>query len=469
MRRVIGLAVCVMLLGCGTLSSSNGGSASSASTASTPAPVTSSTPASTNSATRTTSPGSTVAPTPRATPKTASQVIDHVFIILKENHTFDNYFGTWPGANGQMTAMNSKGQQVPLTGYFTNFDFPGDNSWTAAHTDWNNGSMNQFDVGEENTSSVYGFIASVDNGPFVSFAPANGQASGPIKWYWEVAAQGVLCDNYFTSVMGPSIPNHMFTVAASSGGCISNPDLLSGQVQVVDKNGNVTSHAGTFTTSEIPTTLMNELEKKGLTWRYYEEAGRAGLFNQLLTSFVDNDTSITCIDAVTSLPDFNTCYDTSHVAVDADLPGLLAQGAVGNVTWITPNITDCEHPAVGDVGLGTAWTMSVVNAIGASPYWDHCAILITWDDFGGFYDHVAPPQLDSQGLGFRVPCVIISPYAKKGFVDSTQYEHSSLVKFAESVFGLPAMTARDAASADMSNAFDFNQSPRPFSDFHFTN
>ena len=106
-----------------------------------------------------------------------------------------------------------------------------------------------------------------------------------------------------------------------------------------------------------------------------------------------------------------------------------------------------------------------MNAIGASQYWDRCVIFITWDDFGGFYDHVPPPQVDSMGLGFRVPCLIVSPYAKKGYVDHTQYEHSSICKFAESLYDLPAMTARDAAANDMMNAFDFTQKPRPFSDF----
>jgi phospholipase C len=398
---------------------------------------------------------------------TASTCIDHVFIILKENHTFDNYFGTFPGTTrGATVATDSKGNLQTLQAPFTNFDLPGPNDWASAHSDYNAGAMNSFDVGEEH--ALYAALASFEHGPFVAYAPPSGQITGsPIQYYWEIAQQGVLCDNYYTALMGPSIPNHMYTVAATSGGAIANPDLFSGLIQVMDPSGNITNHPNHFTSAEIPTTLMNELEKKGLSWRYYEELGRSGLVNELLTSFVDNDTSITCIDVATALPSFKNCYDAQSSNLDQNLPTLLSQGLCGNVTWITPNITNCEHPAVADVAVGAQWTRNIVNAIGQSEYWNHCAILITWDDFGGFYDHVAPPQVDAYGLGFRVPCVVVSPYAKKGFVDSTQYEHSSLCKFAETVFGIPPMSARDAASEDMTNAFDFTQAPRPFTDFYF--
>src|SRR5581483_6403688 len=144
-----------------------------------------------------------------------------------------------------------------------------------------------------------------------------------------------------------------------------------------------------------------------------------------------------------------------------------AQGQVGHVTWIKPSPFNCEHPGISSVKTGTEWTRKIVNQIGASQYWGRCAILITWDDFGGFYDHVAPPQVDNLGLGFRVPCIVVSPYAKKGAVCHTQYEHSSMMKFAETVFGLPAMSSRDAASGDMTDCFDFTQTPRDFSEFHF--
>ncbi|HZU97426.1 MAG TPA: alkaline phosphatase family protein, partial [Planctomycetota bacterium] len=216
-----------------------------------------------------------------------------------------------------------------------------------------------------------------------------------------------------------------------------------------------------------PTALPNELEKKGLTWAYIDEAEPNDPLDVILGLLENNaDGTLNCMDVATSLPDFNQRYQNVQ-NLTANFPGWLAAGNAGNVTWIKPTTKYSEHPALSEVTQGADWTKQIVNAIGASQYWQDCAIFITWDDFGGFYDHVPPPQIDAVGLGFRVPCLVISPYAKKGAIDSTLYEHSSLLKFAERVFDIPPMTARDAASADMTDAFDFTQTPRPFSDFKF--
>jgi phospholipase C len=447
------LLAVLALAGC-----SHSGSSAPSTSASTAAPVASST----------TSPGSTTAPTTSgATATVASAIpIDHVFIIFKENHTFDDYFATYPGANGSMIAKLSTGGSQMLAPYVTNIDLPGDNGWTAAHSEYNGGQMNGFDTAMH-SGSLFAFFGGLFNGPFTTFAPPNGVAGGPIKYYWQVAQQGTLCDNYFTSEMGESTPNHMFSFAAQCGNCVSNGDLATGNFTVIDANGVSHSHPNHFTPAEIPTSLANELEAKGLTWRYMAEGNGGDPFQQFIETLENNSASIKALDVVSALPDFNQCYVENLSNFDQTLAGTLAQGNVGNVTWIKPAPFVCEHPAIGDVAKGAEWTRNVVNAIGNSSYWNHCAILITWDDFGGFYDHVPPPQVDQLGLGFRVPCIVISPYAKKGFVDHTQYEHSSLCKFSETVFGLPPMTARDAASADMTDAFDFTQAPRSFSEFRF--
>jgi phospholipase C len=382
--------------------------------------------------------------------------IDHVFLIIKENHTFDNYFGSYPGASGAMSAKDSKGDAVPLAPCPTDLAYPGDNSWLSAHRDFDQGAMDHFDLGEVGTCPYTGDPVT---GAFVTYSPASGTAGGSVAYYWQLAQRGVLCDNYFTSQMGDSTPNHMYTFAAQCGGCISNENMATHTFTVKSPNGAVTSHPNHFTAAEIPTSLANELEQKKLTWRYFAEAGSAKL--GLLEN---NDSSIKCLDVVSALPDFATSYNTTP-GLDSALAGLLAQKNVGHVTWIKPSPENCEHPGLGHVDPGAAWTQAIVAAIGKSPYWKSCAIFITWDDFGGFYDHVAPPAVDYLGLGFRAPCLIVSPYAKKGFIDHTQLEHSSLCKFAETVFGLPPMSARDAASADMTEAFDFTQAPRDFSEF----
>jgi phospholipase C len=259
----------------------------------------------------------------------------------------------------------------------------------------------------------------------------------------------------------------MFSVAAQCGNLVSNEDLLTHTWTVLDASGKKVSHPNHFTAQEVPTTIPNELEQKGLSWKFFAESQGFGVVGQLITSLEDNEVSVSGLDVLSGLPDFKQRYDDQTAALDMNLAGLLASGAVGNVTYIRPAPLVCEHPGVGLVGLGADWTRKVVNEIGNSPYWSHCAILITWDDYGGWYDHVPPPQLDKLGLGFRVPCIVVSPYAKRGFVDHTQYEHASLCKFAETAFGLPAMSSRDAQSADMTDAFDFSQVPRSFSEFQF--
>src|SRR5579883_1095275 len=392
------------------------------------------------------------APAPAAGP--AAKKIDHVFIIVKENHTFDNYFGSYPGADGAM-AVTGRELVQPLS----DFEVPGPNDRLAALRDFHSGRMDGFDEGEVTALSL--FLAPISRGPFVTYAPRDGKPGGPARYYWELAQAGVLCDRYFTSVMGPSLPNHLFTVAATSGGVVGNP--AGDTIPVLGPDGKVRDHPSRFEPSEIRTTLMNELEKKGLSWRYFSE-GSSSPIQGIADALSDDDEMLEFIRVVRDLPDFKDCYDESK-DLDENFPGLLAAGKLGSVTWIRPSLAHSEHPLTGGVAEGADWTRKIVNAIGHSRYWDHCAILITWDDYGGFYDHVAPPQVDQLGLGFRVPCIVVSPYARKGAVDHTLYEHSSLVKLAETVLGIAPMTARDQAAADMTAAFDFTQKPRSFAEF----
>ncbi|RME75222.1 MAG: hypothetical protein D6776_03660 [Planctomycetota bacterium] len=413
------------------------------------------------------------APTPRSGPGAATSPhsatgsrsggvpIDTVFIIFKENHTYDNYFATYPGGDGARRATRSNGRSIDLEPPLTDLWYPGNNHWDSAHIDYNGGRMDGFDRGEH-----VPIIPLVSNGPFVTYAPANGQPGGPAEYYWRLARAGVLCDHYFTAVMGPSFPNHLFAVAASSGGAISNPNLVTNRVKVLDAQGHVVSHRATFSRQEIATTLPNELEQAGLTWRYFSESARTPLA-YTLDWLEDQGLGVDAIDAFHHARDFATSYITTLPDFDRNFAAQLAAGNIGNVNWIRPGAVHSEHPGISGVRAGTEWTRKLINQIGQSSYWSHCAIFVTFDDYGGFYDHVPPPQLDAFGLGFRVPCLVISPYARRGFVDHQVYEVSSILRFCEQLFGLPAMTARDAQADGFTHAFDFHQPPRPFSDFHF--
>ena len=404
---------------------------------------------------------STGAVTTRST--SAPNPIDHVFIVLKENHTFDNFFATFPNANGALTATDSMGNVVPLTYPIADFDVPGMNGWDNCHEAWNNGRMDHFDTAEE-----YGnwkILDAIMNGPFVSYSPRSGQPDGPTKYYWQLAHSGVLCDNYFTAVMGESNANHMYLVAATSGFYVDSGGPLGAKV-FDPATGKILDHPNFFTRAEIPTALPVELEKKGLTWKFYQEAGttQGGLYGAIDKAF-GGDSTLKRFECVSSLASYKQNYVNTVPDLENNFATLLASGQVGNVTWIQPSPTDTEHPGMSRVSHGAEWTRSLVNAIGHSQYWDRCVILITWDDSGGFYDHVPPPQVDAMGLGFRVGAIVASPFAKKDFVDHTQYEHSSFVRCAEDAFGIAPMTNRDAQASGMSNALDFSQTPRSFAEF----
>jgi phospholipase C len=140
----------------------------------------------------------------------------------------------------------------------------------------------------------------------------------------------------------------------------------------------------------------------------------------------------------------------------------VAKGTLANVTWVVPSSVNSDHAGgINSVG-GPDWVASIVNAIGQSQFWSSTAIFITWDDWGGWYDHVAPPQLDSMGLGFRVPLIVVSPYAKHGYVSHVQHEFGSFLKFSEETFNLPSLGLIDVRADDLADCFDFTQAPQAF-------
>jgi phospholipase C len=140
------------------------------------------------------------------------------------------------------------------------------------------------------------------------------------------------------------------------------------------------------------------------------------------------------------------------------------------MSWVTPDFRSSDHETYGIGGqqqayrtdLGPQWVATVVNALGRSSYWKNTVVIVVWDDWGGWYDHVRPPQLDAMGLGFRVPMLVISPYAKHGYVSHRQYEFGSILKFVEEVFALPSLGTTDARADDLSDCFDFTKPPRSY-------
>jgi phospholipase C len=366
--------------------------------------------------------------------------IQKVFVILKSRHSYDNFFMSYP--NG------TPSRRVDSDGHTYVIEEPGSDHWTSGDDSWdaslkqaNNGAMNGFQQPADPTS-----------GPFVSMGVTPETGRRRLPYYWWLADRGVLSDHWFAFQFGPNGPNLIAALAASSGGAISNP--AGGSFEVLDPSTGQRSTDTHFGSSRIPKALPVALEQAGLTWTIFQESGAS----------VELASAASSIDAVRSLPDFDRRVIRS-AALDQELPGLLARGAAGNVVFIQPGDPNNELPVTSEVASAERWTWSIVNAIGNSADWAHSAILILWDTAGAYYDRVAPPKVDGFGMGFRVPCLIVSPYARKGVVQSTVREHSSIARFCEALFGLATLTARDAAADNLLGAFDFGQTPRPYSDF----
>ena len=352
--------------------------------------------------------------------------IQHTVFIIKENRTFDNYFAGFPGADGVTSGKTSTGQQVPLTPTPDSDLAQLCNSWDCSVHSINNGKMDQFD--QPGNLGAYGRVTESE-----------------IPGYWSYARRYVLADHFFASVHGPSFPNHLFTVAPQSGGAMDNaggPEgsgtncdgTPSGTVAILNQNGSITWQSPCFDFQTLP----DQLEAAKVSWRYY--ADRGGI--------------LSTIRHIQSSPIWQ-----DRIALPAQFVDDVAAGKLRAVSWVLPPLGQGEHPPES-VCEGENWTTQVINAIMQSPYWNSTAVFVMWDDYGGYYDHVPPPQVDRFGLGPRVPLLIISPYAKRGYVSHTVYEQSSMLKFVERRYQLGSLTARDGAASDLLDSFDFSQRPQ---------
>lgn len=355
-------------------------------------------------------------------------LIKHTVFIICENHTFDNYFGTFPEADGVSKGQLSTGEWTALStmpdadqgAYLCN-------GWDCSLQAIDGGKMDKFDM--------------ISGGTLDAYTQATQKE---IPNYWAYARQFTLADHYFTSVHGPSLPNHLFAIGAQSGGAIDNggnpgPGVECdgsswGTITLIDANGNRSQGSRCFHFKTLP----DALEEAGIPWRYYADGGG---FASLIGSIRNSD------------------LWTKNVMTPDQFLADAKSGQLPAVSWLLPPGEYSEHPPAS-MCEGENWTVSVLNALMQGPGWNSTAVFVTWDDFGGYYDHVAPPQVDQFGLGPRVPLLIVSPYAKAGYVSHTVYDHTSVLKFIETRYRLPALTSRDAAASNMLDSFDFTKAPQ---------
>lgn len=380
--------------------------------------------------------------------------IKHVVYIIKENRSFDNYFARYPGADGADLGTTSTGRQVLLTEATDVLKPDLGHSFYDGLISINGGKMDQFDL-VQNGDSLAGYSSFKRKG---------------MPNYWSYADNFVLGDRMFSSMYGPTFPEHLYTVAAYAGrvtgnkletnmpgGYCDDPGetvyrfvklndeerriVMKAEEEVdVDTISNYWERVRACFDFEV---IMDQLNEHSISWRYYADDG--SWMNALLA-----------IDHIR-----NSKYWGPNVQPEENLIGDIEEGTLKQLNWVIPGPGFNEHPGGPSVCMGENWTVRHINAIMNSKYWKNTVIFLTWDDTGGFYDHVPPPHVDEMGMGARVPLLIISPWAKKGYIDHTTYEFSSVLTFIEEMFDLDCLKARDCNADNMLGAFDFDQPPDP--------
>jgi phospholipase C len=379
--------------------------------------------------------------------------IKHVVVIIQENRSFDNFFNGFPGADTVAFGKSPEGL-VPLRPVSLDYAADVGHQHRAWLWEYDNGKMDGWTrvhtIPPQPRTFPYAYV------PREQLIP-----------YWDMAQQYTLADRLFQSNTGPSFPAHLYLIAGQSDFTASNPNHvatsrfawgcdspLTTHVTVIDADG--VEKPGPWPCLNIDT-LADIAMPHGITWRYY--APGLDQLGNIWSAF----------DAIRHIrysPQWgNVISPETRVLADA------RRGDLPNITWVVPTAQDSDHPfpqqtTTGEVTnqgqFGPDWVAAVVNAIGTGPLWNTTAIFVVWDDWGGWYDHVAPPQVDRMGLGFRVPLIVISPWARRHYVSHAQHEFGSLVKFEETAFDLPSLHTTDERSDALRDCFDFTHTPKPF-------
>ncbi|HEY1682232.1 MAG TPA: alkaline phosphatase family protein [Candidatus Tumulicola sp.] len=380
--------------------------------------------------------------------------IQHVIILVQENRTPDYLFQGVPGADISKTGLDHTGKTVKLTPISLAAPYDLNHNHVGFERDYDGGKMDGFDTGLTHQQQKYGVF---------HYAPKSETAP-----YLAMAKQYAFADRMFQSNQSDSFPSHQYLVSGtasalpttswpaagnpydsqngkgSGAGCDANKYSVVDTVSPYDGGPGPTP----FPCFERPV-LSDLLDQQGVSWRYYQNKLGTGLWH-----------AMDAIKHVRYGQDYSNVITPPETVLsdisNNQLPGL---------SWVMPaDLPHSDHPG-SDSASGPSWIAAVVNAVGASHYWNSTAIFVTWDDWGGWYDHVAPPQFNNYyELGFRVPLLIISPYARAGYVSHDQHEFGSLLAFSEETFGIPkgSLGTTDVRADDLMDAFDFTQTPIVF-------
>jgi phospholipase C len=388
--------------------------------------------------------------------------VKHVIIIVQENRTPDNLFHGLPNADIADSGIDSKGHRVVLTTIPLANNYDLDHIHQAFNTMYDDGRMDQADKNPVHCAKGVQYCPP----PRPQFKYVR---RSDIQPYFKLARQYTFADRMFQTNQGASFPAHQFIISGTSAPTADSPLFDAENPRGVDHtffNAGCSAPpaeyvamidpAGEESSTQFPCfehqTLMDLLDQRGLSWRYYTPS--AG-------------TIWTAPNAISHLrfgPDWdNVILRPARVLSD------IKAGDLPAVSWVIPKGQASDHPA-SNKGLGPSWVASIVNTVGTSPYWNDTVIFILWDDWGGWYDHVPPPVVVKGGhawgsgyvYGFRVPLIVVSPFAKQGYVSHKTHDFGSILKFIEEVFDLPSLGYADAFADDLSDCFNFEMAGHAF-------
>lgn len=417
--------------------------------------------------------------------------INHVVVIYLENRSFDNMFGTFPGANGLEAAKKAplqvdrdgKPYEVlpPILGEKTKEPEPKFPAKLANAP---------FDVGpfvkqnETHRDLVHRFYQNqeqIDGGKNDKYA-AWSDAGGLVMGYydtsntrlWALAKEFTLADNFFQAAFGGSFLNHFWLICACTPHYENGPAAIRAQL---DKDGHLVKDGAltpdgyavntihpfyppypaksSVVANRLPPQTMpnigDRLTAKGRSWAWYSGGWDAALAGRNEGDFQYHHQPFAYFASTAE----GTKARAQHLKDETKLFEAVAKGKLENVVFFKPVGIENQHPGYADVAGGDSKAAKLIDAIRKSKLWKDTAIIVTYDENGGFWDHVAPPKADRWGPGTRIPAMVISPYAKRGFIDHTQYDTTSILKLIETRYGLEPLGTRDKAANDMTAAFDF--------------
>ncbi len=362
----------------------------------------------------------------------AATPIQHLVVLLQENHSFDNYFGTYPGADGYPA-----GTQMPIdpanpgAGYVTPWHIGNstitDLSHSAAtyHDQYDNGKMD-------------GFVSALNNRNQDGRLTMGYYDREDIPYYWNLADNYVLFDQFFSSAKDGSFANHMYWVAAIP------PVTQKGQ-KLSDMLANVP-------------TIFDRLQAAGVSWKFYVQNYDPTLTYRNLGTSGNRASQVIWVPLLNIDRFIDDPTLSSHIVDLSQYYVDLQNGTLPSVAYVIPSGAS-EHPP-SSLKSGQTFVKTLIQELMRSSAWNSSAFLLAYDDWGGWYDHVLPPQVDQYGYGPRVPAILVSPYAKKGYIDNTTLDFTSILKFIEQNWGVASLAQRDAQANNFLSAFDFSQAPR---------